>query len=207
MQKKTVLEKVTGNLPTESALTLVAAASGMPVAALLPVLSNILAEGRYKKRVQACIEEINEILLQHEQQLKGLSDGQYKLINETVLAILQTTNPNKLKYLKNAIKNTLLTNKELINDGVFLSRAIRDISADEASFLIKNFSYEYIRIGSITSELDDGALAVLSNSHDELICAGLISLGLIVTSGATIDDLGLHKFSNLVAKLIVLIQD
>ena len=202
-----MLEKVTGNLIVESTLTLAAAVSGVAVAALLPLLTNTLAEGRHKKRIQICIEEINETLKQHEQQLNNLGDGQYKLINETVLAILQTTNSNKLKYLKNTIKNTLLANEEQIGDGVFLSRAIRDISADEALFLITNFSYKKIEIGNSTSAMPSDVLRIPSNSHDELICAGLISLGLIITSGSTIDDQGLHKFSNLVAKLLVLIQD
>ena len=49
MQKKTVLEKVTGNLIVESTLTLAAAVSGVAVAALLPLLTNTLAEGRHKK--------------------------------------------------------------------------------------------------------------------------------------------------------------
>ena len=96
-----MLEKVTGNLITESILTLTVAVSGIQVAALLPLLSNTLAEGRYKKRIQAFTDEINKTLKQYEQQLKNLSDGQYKLINETILAVLQTTNSNKLKYLKN----------------------------------------------------------------------------------------------------------
>ena len=207
MQNKTTLEKVAGSTVTESALTYIAALLEMALGAPLPVLSNALAKGRHEKRLQAAFKQINELLQDQANKIKTLSDGQYKLINETALAFWQTADPKKLRYLKNAIKNTINTDKKVIDDGVFLSRAIRDISAAEADFLIRNFKYKQIEIGNSSSEMPDHVLKVISNSTDELICSGLISLGLIVPSGPTFDDQGLWRFSGLVGKLIVLLQD
>jgi hypothetical protein len=207
LKKESFTEKISGNPTTESALTLISALSGNPVSALLPLLSNSLANGRHKKRVEAALTEVNKILAQHEEKIRSLTDGQYKLINETILSFLQTTSSKKINYLKNVIRNTLKVEETATEDGVFLSRTIRDISADEILFLLKHFLYEKIQIGNSSSTMPRNVLTIKSNSKGELICSGLISLGLIVPSGPTFDDQGLWRFSGLVAKLIVLLQD
>ena len=91
LDKPTALEKVSGNTGTEIAATLLAAFSGNPVAAILPVLTNALASGRHKQRVEKAINEIGAVLEEHSELLRNISDQQYKLINETELPPVSRT--------------------------------------------------------------------------------------------------------------------
>jgi hypothetical protein len=208
----TALEKITGNPLTESVLTVIGASSGMPVAALLPVLSNSLANTRHKQRIEAALIEVNEILTSHEDKIKNLTDGQYKLINETVLSFFNTTCTTKINYLKSVIKNTLVSNVVIAEDGVVLSRVIRDISADEIIFLLKNFSYKGIVLCERESVSDNDNyfpqfLKLKPSSKEELTCSSLSSLGLLASNGLTaMGDIN-WRFTSLVAKLIVLLKD
>lgn len=54
-----VVESVSGNIITESALTAIAGISGGPLAALLPVLATSLASGRQKERVEKALVDIH----------------------------------------------------------------------------------------------------------------------------------------------------
>ena len=106
LEKPSALEKVTGNTGTEMAATLLAAFSGNPVAALLPVLTNALASGRHKQRVEKAVNEIGAVLDEHSDLLRNITDQQYKLINETVLSIFNTVDSDKLEYLKRVTKHS-----------------------------------------------------------------------------------------------------
>ena len=96
----TLLEKITGSLPVQGSLAVVAALSGGPLAALLPVLATTLASQRQAKRIEAAISQIQDALRGQEEYLEQMSDAQYKLINEAVLTILHTTDDNKIALLK-----------------------------------------------------------------------------------------------------------
>src|SRR5256885_1203182 len=89
------VEKVAGNLATEAALTVVAALAGGPLAPLLPVLAKSLAASRQQQRVQQALVDVRQTLEAHEAQIRDLTDEQYKLLNESVLAILNTTQAEK----------------------------------------------------------------------------------------------------------------
>lgn len=91
LKKPSSLEKVSGSLLTEIGATTLAAYVGTPLAALLPVLSNSIANGRHRKRVEKALSEINQKFKEYEEQINNLTDSQYKIINEAILAILQTT--------------------------------------------------------------------------------------------------------------------
>src|SRR5690348_15695450 len=103
----TALEKVPGNVVTQSALTAVAAMAAGPLAALLPVLAGCLAAERQRKRVEETLKEIDGILQAHAQAIRNLSDEQYKIVNEAILACLQTTHIEKLRYLRAAVSNAI----------------------------------------------------------------------------------------------------
>ena len=144
MKPPSTLEKIAGSLPAEAALTAIAAAAGAPLAALLPVLGKSLAAERQKQRVETTLREMNDVLTQHQAQLAALTDQQYKFINEAVLALLHTTNERKMDFLRNVVYNSLSASELPDQEAVFLSRIVRDISAEEAQFLISNFSFERI---------------------------------------------------------------
>jgi hypothetical protein len=201
------LEKVAGSLSVEAALTAIAAAAGTPLAALLPILGKSLAGERQKQRVEATLLEMNNILAKHEAQLATLTDQQYKIINETVLALLHTTNESKMDLLRNVVQNSLSALALPDQEAIFLSRIIRDISAEEAQFLIVNFGYERIWLNESKPEKGErSTLAVKPNTTNGQVVLGLITLGLVSTAEPTWDDSGLLRFTPLAAKLIVLLR-
>lgn len=206
LKPPSALEKVAGSIPAEAVLTAIAAAAGTPLAALLPVLGKSLAAERQKERVEATLREMNSILARHEAQLAHLTDQQYKFINEAVLALLHTTNESKMKLLRDVVQNSLSVSAFPDQDAVFLSRIIRDISAEEAQFLLDNFSYQRIWLSDLEpAESSVPTLAVKPNASDGQTVLGLLTLGLVSTAEPTFDDMGLLKFTSMAAKLIVLL--
>lgn len=91
-------------------------------------------------------------------------------------------------------------------EAALLSRIIRDISAEEADFLISSFSFQRLQLGN-SSGTEEGVLVIPIGGREELVVSGLISLGLLISAGPTIDDSGLLRFSNAVAKIIALLVE
>jgi type II secretory pathway pseudopilin PulG len=203
------LEKIAGNLGTEVALTFVGALSGSPLAALLPVLSNFLASTRQKQRIEEALQDIDATLNAHADALRDISDSQYKLINETILALLQTISAEKVRYLRNAVHNSLAASDILPQEAAVLSRVIRDISADEAAFLAANFQYQRVTFSlpSGKNDGDESVLSVAADSPEGLLVTGLISLGLLSSASPAIGDSGRFRFSPIVVKLLALLRE
>ena len=207
LKHPSTIEKIAGSLPTEAVLTAISAVAGTPLAALLPVLGNTLAAGRQKQRVEATLREMNSILAKHEVQLENLTDQQYKFINEAVLALLHTTNESKMNLLRDVVQNSLSASALPDQEAAFLSRIIRDISAEEAQFLIDNFSYERLWLNeSEPGESKQPTLAVKPATPQGQIVLGLLTLGLVTTAESTWDDMGLLRFTPMTAKLIALLR-
>lgn len=208
LKPATNFEKVSGHMGSEVALTLVGALSGSPLAALLPILSTSLASTRQRHRVEEALMEVDATLKEHSQALLNLSDSQYKLVNEAILSLLHTTSPEKITYLRRAVRNGLSLSDILPQEAVVLSRIIRDISADEAAFLIKNFHFERVQLWPLNAEDDPSkVLAVEPMSQGGLVASGLIALGLLSGAGQIMNDLGRYTFSPIVAKLLVLLRE
>ncbi|MCA3002824.1 MAG: hypothetical protein ING66_11085 [Rhodocyclaceae bacterium] len=204
----TGLERAAGSLTADVSLTLVAAAAGSPLAALLPVLGKTLAAERQRKRVEATLVAMDELLKAHSRQLEELTDPQYKFVNESILALLHTTNERKMALLKNAVRNGLVESDLPSQEAVFLSRIVRDISHEEVDFLARNFAYHRIWLSETPAgEHEVPTVAVTPQSPDGQIVVGLISLGLVMPAEATWDDSGLLRFSPLVVKLLALLRE
>jgi hypothetical protein len=204
LEKPSLLEKVSGSLPTGAAATALATYVGTPLAALLPVLSQALASERHKKRVEKDLKDINRILTCHEDKLKELSDSQYKTINEIILTILQTTEQEKIEYLKTAVKNTFKQDRLTNSVATLISRILRDITLDEITFLLRNA--ECSRIIFSGQPMNDRELSIDVHSKEGAIVSGLISLGLMVPGTATFDDIGRYQYSPLVSDVIDIIS-
>jgi len=200
VEKPSMLEKVSGNLATEGALTAIGALAAFPLAPLLPLLSNSLANRRHKQRVENALHEIDETLKEHAEELKNLTDSQFKIINEVVLAILQTTEDEKIQYLKDAVTSNVESEKVPISYASQVSRILRDISADELRFLIKNSNRS--RIVFDQDPMNDKELSVPKNSDQGALVSGLISMGLIVSATRAWDDIGRYVFSPIVSKVL-----
>lgn len=76
-------------------MTAVGAIAGGPLASLLPVLAKYPAAKRQQARIEAALGDIMAVLTRHEAALESMADANYKLLNESVLAIFQTTDTEK----------------------------------------------------------------------------------------------------------------
>jgi len=208
------LEKVAGNPLAEVGLTAATAVAGTAVATmaattllpLLPILAKSLAAGRQERRIARNLAAIEQVLIQHGAELERLSDEQYALINEVVLAAMGSTNDTKLAYLRNAVQNVLSLPELLPQEAVVLGRVVRDMSADEARFLMDHQGAERISIGGadITSALDH--YCVDPDSNEALCVYGLLSLGVLTPGEAMYDTMGMLGFSRLAPKLVALLS-
>ena len=203
----TKLERAAGSLATEGALTALGAMAGGPLAALLPVLAKSLAAERQKRRVEAALSEINAVLREHEQALHTVSDAQYKLMNEAILALLHTTAESKMMYLKRAVRNAISMTSVDDQEAVVLSRVVRDMSAEEAAFLLENFSYDRVQVASAEAKHEMKVLNAKPGTPEALVITGLVSLGILEAAEPTYDESGLLRYSSVTAKLIVLLRD
>jgi hypothetical protein len=209
----TAFERAAGNPVTEAALTLgtsVAAAAltsiATPLLPLIPVLGKALAAQRQERRMEENLRAIEQVLLRHEAALVGISDEQYALINEVVLAAMGSTNETKLAYLRNAVRNVLALSDLQPQEAVVLGRVVRDMSADEARFLMDHQDVERISIGGtdLTSALDH--YCVDPDSNEALCVYGLLSLGVLTPGEAMYDTMGMLGFSRLAPKLVALLS-
>lgn len=206
LPEKMKLEAVAGSLLTETASTLIAVLSGTPISALLPVLSNSLASGRHKQRVENAINDMSTELEKLKTALVNISDAQYKLINETILATFQATDEAKLVYLRNVLSNAVRSDKIVPQEADFLSRVIRDMSAKEATFLVNNCHYSRIQLNETTADPSKvEVLLVDPASEDGMVVTGLISLGLLIPAEPTWDNSGFHRYSSVVKPLVALL--
>jgi hypothetical protein len=184
--------------------------AGGPLAALLPVLAMSLASERQRQRVESALAEVEHLLLENVQLVRQLSDAQYKLVNETVLTYLQTTDAAKLEYLRRVVHNTLSSNTLQSLDAAFLGRVVRDISAQEIVFLTRAFKYEAVRLvrtDQMHEDDSDRVLSVSLESPDVGCVSGLVSLGILASGGAAFIDLGQFRFMPVAAKLLALLRE
>jgi hypothetical protein len=205
IENPTSLEKVAGNLGTGLAATLLAAFSASPVVAVLPVLTNALASGRHRRRVEKAIDDISKVLSQHELKLRNLTDSQYKLVNETVLALFSTVEKEKLEYLRRVAINALDASEIKPQETAVLSRLIRDLSADEVRFLLEHGTVERVQF-SKTAPGEIGPHHIDPDSPDGLVVSGLMSLGILIQAEPTWDDSGLLRYAPIVANLTQLLR-
>lgn len=208
LESSTAVEKVAGNLVTQSALTVVAALAGGPLAALLPVLAGSLASERQRARVEQALVAISGILESHATKIRDLTDEQYKVINESVLALLQTTQAEKLSYLRAVVANAIAMREIEPQEATVLSRVVRDISAEEAAFLIRYFAFDGIHLMAPPAgqQFTDNIVRIDPGSKEALVVSGLLSLGLLAPAEPTWDAPNVLRFSRIVAKLIALLK-
>lgn len=207
--KASALERISGNVVTESVLTTIAAIAGGPIAPLLPVLAKSLAAGRQQARAEAALTDMQRALAAHEELVRNLSDEQYKLVNEAISAVFHTTQEAKLRLLRNVVTNALTTEVTSAREAVVLSRMVRDISVDEAAFLSTNLWFSAVQILDRTGEvqLGESILRVSPSSPDTALVSGLLSLGLLTPAESTWDGAGLLRFTPYAAKLLAVLRD
>jgi hypothetical protein len=204
MKPASSLEKFTSNLPVTTGTTALAAVLGGPVAALIPVLTSTLANGRHKRRVEAAISEIDSRLSAIENFNDSLTDPQFNLINNIVVTILNTPDDQKIKHLKEAVYNTPLLEALNMHNATVLARALDSISNSELTFLIECNGQKIV----FNDHQTDGFYNIDRDSHDGECANGLISLGLLVRSPAegTMSDIGAYHFTELANKVLKVVS-
>lgn len=206
MEEPTALEKLAGGLITQGSLAAIAASVGTPLAALLPVLAGTLAAGRHQDRVKKALAQIENTLKAHQYRLDALTDPQYKLMNEIVLAVLQNTEDEKIKYLHRAIIAGLEHNEISHTIATQVSRALRDMTAGELAFVIAH-SEQVIMIGPVSGDAEPDVKIIDRNSDEMVYVSGLIGLGVLNPAGSTMDDGGRYVFARFCSMLKELIEN
>ena len=213
IQAPSRLENVAGSPLSEVALTAATAAASAALATmaastllpLIPVLAKTFAAGRQERRMNQNLQAMEQVLIQHGAELERLSDEQYALINEVVLAAMGSTNDTKLAYLRNAVQNVLSLPELRPQEVVVLGRVVRDMSADEARFLMDHQGVERISIGLSDATSTPDHHNVDPDSDEALCVYGLLSLGVLTPGEAMYDTMGLLGFSRLAPKLVALL--
>lgn len=201
------LEKTTGSLPGKVAANTIAVLGSTitPLAAFVPFLVDALASGRQTQRLERMFSELNTLIAQHSEKLRELSDDQYKVVNEAISAAFYTIEEAKLDLLKRAAANAVADADAVSQVSDALSRVVRDISAAEPSFVVRNFAYELFVVSHAPMEIER-TLPIKSGSTDEIILSGLINLGLLYSKLPRLDIMA-FEWSPLVVKLIRLLKD
>jgi hypothetical protein len=143
MKEKSKVESITGSLSTTLATTGIGVLSG-GIAAFLPLLTGTLAHGRHVKRIEEAIKDIEEYINRQELRLDELTDSQYKIIGDAINCLWSTVDEEKIEYLKRVIRNSFKpeTASELASETEVLSRTLRDISVEEAKFIVERIHKE-----------------------------------------------------------------
>ena len=213
-QTPSALETGAGSPVTELGLTAATTAAAVSVTGaaalllpLLPVLTKALASGRQELRMKANLQAIEQVLQKHEAALERVSDDQYALLNEVVLAAMGSTNDTKLAYLRNAVQNVLSFHELRPQEAVVLGRVVRDMSADEARFLMDHHGAERISIGVGGPNSTPENHYIDTESNEALCVYGLLSLGVLTPGEAMWDSMGLLGFSRLAPQLVALLGE
>ena len=206
MHNKTFIEKAASSMPASIAANAVSAFGSpfTPWAAFAPFLLQTMASKRQSERVEKMLTELAQAVSELQIDMHTISDDQYKLAGECVVAAFSTVDQRKLDHIRNVVLHTLLKPELSLDNSDALGRLIRDISAAEVVFLLDAFRYEGV---SIDAELTPiaGRLMVKPNSPDELHIGGLIRLGLLYSRSTNWDSM-MYEWSPLTAKFIALIS-
>lgn len=213
VEKPSVLERISGGLTVQAAATGLAATSAAVYApvgvVLLPVLANALANGRYQKRVEAEFAQLEVELFKCQDQIREMTDAQFKFVNETIITLTQTLEDEKIQYLRAAITNTIADHEIRHDEASVLSRVVRDISADEIKFIDRYFMYGALTFVSTEGEKDleqyhrSNWACLESNNENRLALAGLLSLGLLVKMDVMSET---YVFTPIVVKLLAILR-
>ena len=212
MDEPSGIERIMGSVITKAGATYLAAvAPYAPVAALfVPLLCDTLAFGRYQKRIEKVINEIQGDLAEHRSKVENLTDAQLKFVNETISTALQTLEGDKLSYLRRAIRGCVNVPDMTHKEASVISRIIRDISVDEIRLLMSNSHVGGLAV-SAGSEADkatcaDRNRAVVQDTPDNVMTvSGLISLGLLVLDDNVFGNT--YSFSPIVEKFLALVVE
>ncbi len=209
----TMVERISGSVVTETALTLGAAlaaaavvgTTGALMVPILPVLAKYPAAERSKKRVEQALTEISADVERLSEELSKITDPNYRVLNEVILAVFQTTDEEKIKLLKTAVQNAVIGDALTVNESYALPRVLRDISPAEVRFIAQKFSYQRLQITEHGDHSDAEVFRTPPGSMDATLITGLSTLGLLEPGPTTYGGIGTMRFTTLAGKLLTLL--
>nr|WP_296020810.1 hypothetical protein [uncultured Acidovorax sp.] len=198
IEKPTAIERITSNAATVAAVggaTAIGAATltgpFAPLLGVIPNLVGLIGQSRMEARLQATLTSFNEEIAELRERVDHwLSDDQVAFISETVAAMFVTADEQKLAFLKEAAKNAALSESATFNHGAALGRTLRDLTAQEISFIVLHHGKELLLGNLPNSEEEerddqeahsnDSRLFIPLGSDLSLVASGLISLGMLL---------------------------
>jgi hypothetical protein len=181
---------------------------GYPLAALIPVLTNTLAHGRFTRRVESTLAEIIAELQAQHGKVENFTDAQFSLTVGIVKTICETIDEAKLRTLKAAVLNIASSDYLGSFEAQLFSRILLDISAAEISCLVRHRDVPWFIFRTAGIKEREGVLSIKSTSVDATIATGLMNLGLIVRSPdeGTFSYAGEYALAPIVGSLLDLIE-
>ncbi len=188
MTESSWIEKISSNIVVKGSATSVAVlgTTVTPLAAFVPFLVDSLASGRQARRLEEMFNELQRITEENAENLKNVTDDQYKVINESIAAAFYTIEQDKIDILKRAAINAFADPETVNRSSDALSRVVRDISAVEAEFVIRNFGCDMFQVANEVN-WSEKAMAIKPGSNDEITLSGLINLGLLYSKTSSPD--------------------
>lgn len=162
--------------------------------AILPDLIKAIPAQRQAERIEKALLSLKQEFSDLQVRIDDWSDQQYEFVTRMVENILSTADAEKLKLLKLAALNAALNEGAVAMGGALLSRTIRDITAAEAIYLLRNFGKELCipehsltpdEKATVLAQMDKVVLAIVESENDSEIVAGLESLGLLKNGADT----------------------
>lgn len=196
---------------------------GGALGGLIPSLIDIPVSRRQRQRTEIAFQDIEERLTGRIDEIQQPGDEQFKIISESLITISQTLEARKTEYLKSIAVSAVRYSDYSSYDSILLSRIIRDISAEELTFLLKNFAHTSFNIFSWYDEDDkseeklkdlrelrerisqEGGLLILQTEPEAPVANGLLNLGVLMPGKLA---LGVYKYriSGIAVKLIKLLR-
>lgn len=167
------LEQTDKEFFSETALTF--------VTSFIPGISALMSShyaDKHRERIQKILKQISDKLIEIDNKVE--SENQHKFIIEVVKEVLNTTDNEKLEFLREAVDSAIKGNtiKETKKLDV-ICRLIRDITPDEAKFLVKlvKLGKNKVRVAYEKKE-EDKIFYVVVGSNDGDLHSRLTGLGL-----------------------------
>lgn len=160
-------------------------------AAMLPDLMKSIPAQRAANKANETIRKLRQEIDDHHVQMDRWSDQQHQFVTSMVHTILATGEAEKLEYLQRAAMNVAMNDAVVRVGGAFLARTLRDITAQELTYLVINFRRKILlpeheltpdKVASNAELAEREGMAYAVSDDEREIVTGLQTLGLLRTS-------------------------
>ena len=183
-------------------------------AAMLADLMKSIPAQRAANIANETIRKLRQDMDDHHVQMDRWSDQQHQFVTGMVNTILATGEAEKLEYLKRAAMNVAMSDAVVRVGGAFLARTLRDITAQELTYLVMNFHRKTLlpehvltpdQVASNAGLAEREGMAYAVTDDEREIVTGLQTLGLLRTAAKRWSALDLD-WSATAGKILTLVR-